>query len=173
MKESNMETMSRVLLFVAFAVLANGCGTEELGASTAVASDEAGSAALTADTVSAAGAVASGYGRCYSADRHAKVWQAFADNDYTAWKEAMTEGDCHPRVVDLVNADNFEKFATAQKLAAEGKTAEADAIRTEIGLPKLADRGAGCGGMHQGNGKGKGKGKGMGKGAGQGHGNSY
>ena len=36
--------------------------------------------------------------------------------------------------MDVVTEENFSKFAEAHKLGTEGKTAEADAIRTELGL---------------------------------------
>jgi hypothetical protein len=143
-----------------FALTTLACSTEDLDAATAPAGAETSRAALTTDGTATDTGVP-GQGRCYSEARHEKATQAINDVNYEAWKAALTEGDCTPRVVDLVTAENFARFAEAHRLADAGKTVEADAIRAEIGLPKLADRGQGKG-MHQGQGKGSGQGKGTG-----------
>jgi hypothetical protein len=67
----------------------------------------------------------------YSEERHEAVTQAFENNDYNAWKENM-QG--RGRVTQVVNESNFAKFAEMHKLMLEGKTEEANAIRTELGL---------------------------------------
>ncbi len=67
----------------------------------------------------------------YSEDRHEAMQEAFETKDYEAWKELM---DGKWRVTEVVNADNFEKFAEANKLAQEWKLEEAKAIRAELGL---------------------------------------
>ncbi len=64
-------------------------------------------------------------------ERHEAMIKAFEDNDYEAWKKQM-QG--RGRVVQVINKDNFAKFAQAHKLAEEGKFAEAQAIRAEFGL---------------------------------------
>ena len=85
-----------------------------------------------------------------TAERHEAMTQAFEDNDYNAWKEQM-QG--RGRVTQIVNEDNFARFAEAHKLASEGKTDEARQIRQELGL-----------GLRDGSGRGQGqKGSGMGR----------
>jgi hypothetical protein len=86
----------------------------------------------------------------YTAERHSAMEKAFSENDFTAWQKLMTgKGN----VAKVINKDNFAKFAEIHKLAQEGKTVEAQKLRTELGL-----------GLHNGQGQGQGKGKGMGQG---------
>jgi len=66
-----------------------------------------------------------------SAERHAVMEEAFQNNDYAAWKELMNSKG---RVTQVVNADNFARFAEAHKLAEEGNLEEAKVIRAELGL---------------------------------------
>jgi len=80
----------------------------------------------------------------YSAERHEAMTKAFTNNDYNAWKNLMQGKG---RVTQVINKNNFAKFAQAHKLALEGKTAEANKIRNELGL-----------GLHNGSGQGQGKG---------------
>ncbi len=79
----------------------------------------------------------------YTAERHTAMETAMDTKNYTAWKELMAG---RGRVTQVVTADNFAKFVEARDLAEAGKTAEAAAIRTELGLG-------------QGNGAGRGMGK--------------
>jgi hypothetical protein len=89
----------------------------------------------------------------YSEERHQLMQEAFDNNDYQAWKDLM--GDRKGRVMELVdNEENFSKFAEARRLALEGKTEEAKALRAELGLRDGH-------GMRDGSGYGK---KGMGRG---------
>ncbi len=67
----------------------------------------------------------------YTVERHDAMEKAFTSNDYTAWKNLM-QG--RGRATTIVTKDNFAKFAQAHNLAEQGKTAEADAIRKELGL---------------------------------------
>jgi len=64
-------------------------------------------------------------------ERHQAMTQAFENNDYQAWKELM-QG--RGRASELINEDNFDRFAEAHQLALEGKTEEAKQIRQELGL---------------------------------------
>ena len=92
----------------------------------------------------------------YSAERHESMEKAFETNDYEAWKELMNGKG---RVIQVVNADNFTRFAEAHELAEEGKLEEAKAIRAELGL-----------GLRDGSGQGKGqRGGSQGKGFGRGN----
>jgi len=81
----------------------------------------------------------------YTEERHAAMEKAFETNDYTAWK-TLTQGQ--GRVTQVINQNNFAKFAQAHELAENGKTQEAAAIRAELGL-----------GLHNGSGKGNGMGR--------------
>lgn len=67
----------------------------------------------------------------YTVQRHEAMTQAFENNDYNAWQEQMAGKG---RVTEVVNEDNFARFAEAHQLAAEGKHDEAREIRQELGL---------------------------------------
>ena len=84
-----------------------------------------------------------------TAERHEAMTQAFEDNDYSAWKEQM-QG--RGRVAQVINEDNFARFAEAHRLALEGRTDEASQIRQELGL-----------GLRNGSGQGLQEGSGMGR----------
>ena len=64
-------------------------------------------------------------------ERHEEMISAFQNNDYQAWKELMNGKG---RVTELINEENFSRFAEAHKLALEGNTEEAEKIRQELGL---------------------------------------
>ena len=83
----------------------------------------------------------------YTAERHETMTKAFANKDYSAWKNLMAGKG---RVTQVVTQENFAKFAEAHNLAAAGKMTEATAIRTELGLGQQ-------------NGSGRGQGMGMGR----------
>ena len=80
----------------------------------------------------------------YTVARHDAMEKAFDTNDYNAWKNLMTG---QGRVTQVINAQNFSKFAQAHELVGQGKIAEANAIRAELGLGNGSGRGngAGCG----------------------------
>ncbi len=82
----------------------------------------------------------------YTEERHQAMEKAFEKNDYNAWKNLM-QG--RGRVTQVINAQNFAKFAQVHELAEQGKTAEANKIKAELGL-----------GLHNGTGKGQGMGYG-------------
>ena len=67
----------------------------------------------------------------YSAERHTAMTLAFEIKDYTAWKNLMQN---RGRVTQVITENNFSKFVEAHKLALQGKTAEAQKIRQELGL---------------------------------------
>ena len=68
----------------------------------------------------------------YSAERHEAMTKAFANKDYNAWKNLMSGNN--GRVAQVINQSNFGKFVEAHNLALQGKTEEANKIRTELGL---------------------------------------
>jgi Fe-S cluster biosynthesis and repair protein YggX len=76
-------------------------------------------------------------------ERHETMEKVFENNDYQAWKNLM-EG--RERVTEIINEENFSKFAEAHRLALEGKIDEAKVIREELGLGK--NRGEGRGMRH-------------------------
>ena len=67
----------------------------------------------------------------YTAERHEAMTKAFENRDYNAWKVQM-QG--RGRVTQVVNEKNFARFAEMHRLMLDGKTIEANAIRTELGL---------------------------------------
>ena len=67
----------------------------------------------------------------YSTERHELMQKAFDNNDYNAWKNEMNN---RGRVTEIINENNFSKFAKAHNLAMEGKYEEANQIREELGL---------------------------------------
>ena len=67
----------------------------------------------------------------YTAERHEAMVKAFENKDYNAWKTQMQGKG---RVTQVVNESNFVRFAEMHRLMLDGKTAEANAIRTELGL---------------------------------------
>lgn len=82
----------------------------------------------------------------YTEDRHDAMENAFETNDYSAWKALMPG---RGRVTEVITADNFSRFAKAHELAEQGRTEEASAIRTELGLGQQngsgRGQGTGCG----------------------------
>ena len=91
-------------------------------------------------------------------EREALMTTAMQSGDYTLWKSLM-EG--RGRVTQVINAENFPRFAEAWKLGQAGNVAGADAIRAELGL-----RTKGGAAQQQGGGQGRGNGNGMHQGAG-------
>ena len=97
----------------------------------------------------------------YSPERHEAMEEAFEGNDYAAWQELMAG---RGRVTQVVNENNFAKFAEAHQLAQAGQLEEADAIRAELGLKTRDGERMGAG-FHGGQGKGMGSGQRRGNGA--------
>jgi len=67
----------------------------------------------------------------YTEERHIAMEKAFETKDYNAWKTLMAR---RGKATQVVNAQNFAKFAEAHELTEQGKTAEANKIRAELGL---------------------------------------
>lgn len=78
----------------------------------------------------------------YTIERHDAMEKAFETGDYNTWKSLMSG---RGRVAQVINASNFSKFAEAHELAEKGKIAEANAIRSELGLSNGSGRGQGTG----------------------------
>jgi hypothetical protein len=103
---------------------------------------------IISNTVSAYKGDPSVKGPNYSIERHTAMEKALETNDYTTWKNLMQNKG---RVTQIINKDNFVKFAEAHKLAEKGDLIGAQKIRQELGL------GSGQG-MKSGLGRGIGKG---------------
>lgn len=67
----------------------------------------------------------------YSVEREIAIEKAFSTNDYNAWKALMKN---QGRVTQIINKDNFAKFAEAHKLAKAGDITGSQKIRQELGL---------------------------------------
>ena len=83
----------------------------------------------------------------YTVERHEAMTKAFANRDYNAWKNLVSGN--RGRVAQVIKESNFGKFVDAHNLALQGKTDEANKIRTELGL-----------GLRNGSGNGQGMGNG-------------
>jgi hypothetical protein len=86
------------------------------------------------------------HGPNYTEERHDAMTKAFENKDYQAWKDQM-QG--RGRVSQVVDEQNFARFAEMHQLMLDGKTDEANKIRTELGL-----------GLQNGSGRGQGMGYG-------------
>lgn len=78
----------------------------------------------------------------YTVERHEAMEKAFENKDFSQWL-ALMQGK--GRVTQVVNKDNFAKFAEAHELAEDGKLVEANQIRTELGLNQHNGAGNGMG----------------------------
>lgn len=97
---------------------------------------------VTASTALAYRGDATVTGPNYTAERHTAMQTALDTKNYAAWKNLM-QG--RGRVTQVVTQDNFAKFVEAHELAEAGKTAEAAAIRQELGLGQGTGAGRGMG----------------------------
>ncbi len=88
----------------------------------------------------------------YSTERHTAMLKAFENKDYTAWKNLMQNRGMATKVITEAN---FAKFVEAHNLALQGKTAEAQKIRQELGLGLQNGSGRNGGGMMGGMGTGR------------------
>lgn len=87
----------------------------------------------------------------YSPERHAEMQKAFENNNYNAWKEQMNG---RGRVTQVVNEQNFSRFAEMHKLMLDKKYDEANQIRKELGLGQGNGQGKNGKEMKQGSGRG-------------------
>ena len=97
-------------------------------------------------------------GPAYSPERHTAMTEAMNSNDYEAWSELMSD---RGRVKQVINAENFARFAEARRLGEAGDIDGADAIRQELGIRR--SNGERVGARY-------GEGRGINKGEGRGHG---
>lgn len=80
--------------------------------------------------------------------KHEAVMEAFRSDNYEEWKLLMEERG-GGKVLEIINADNFSKFAEAKILQSEDKEDEAKVILDELGFPfqerRVQKRGMGLG----------------------------
>lgn len=81
----------------------------------------------------------------YTAERHEAMEKAFENKDFEAWQKLMAG---RGRVTQVVNKDNFAKFAEIHELVENGKLAEAQKLRAELGLGLRNGQGQGRRMMH-------------------------
>jgi hypothetical protein len=79
------------------------------------------------------------FGPNYTPERHTKMQAAFDNNDYASWKSQMGDRGA----ARVVTEQNFARFTQMHNLMLEGKTDEANKIRTELGLGQGGGRGQG------------------------------
>ena len=69
----------------------------------------------------------------YDAERHDAMLEAFENKDYNTWYSLMSQHS-KGRILDVINADNFEKFAEMREAMLNGEDEKANEIRAELGL---------------------------------------
>lgn len=70
----------------------------------------------------------------YSEERQDAMQDAFDNLDYDAWVALMTESGRNPRILTIVNEDNFATFVEAHEAGEAGDSARASELRDELGL---------------------------------------
>lgn len=90
-----------------------------------------GAVVMTASNALAYRSYPNAQGPNYTAERHEAMEKAFENKDFSQWLSLMQGKG---RVTQVVNKDNFARFAEAHELAKDGKLTEANQIRTELGL---------------------------------------
>ena len=82
----------------------------------------------------------------HTEEREAAMTKVMEEKDFESWKALMTEDGRTPGVLRKIDTqEEFERFAEARRLGKEGKTAEANAIRSELGLGNGQGKGSGHG----------------------------
>lgn len=93
----------------------------------------------------------------YDADVHEQLEAAIEAEDYDAWLKIRQDNNLPTkgRMFQVINKDNFDKYAELHDANEAGDTAKADAIKAELGLGQGMQNGKARSGM-QGNNQGKG-----------------
>jgi len=74
-------------------------------------------------------------GPYHTEERETAMEKVMRERDYEGWKTLMTEDGRTPGVLRKVDSqEEFNQFAQAYELGKAGKTEEANAIRSELGL---------------------------------------
>ncbi len=86
--------------------------------------------------------------------RQTEMQEIMESGDYNAWKILHEERESNRfNILDVVNEDNFEKFAEMHKLMQEKDFDGAKAIADELGLPEGMGMGRGMMGQGMGHGR--------------------
>ncbi len=84
-------------------------------------------------------------GSNYSEERHEAMTAAFESNDYLAWKtlveERAEENDRTPKVLEVINEDNFDTFVEAHNARVSGDHETAKELAEELGLNQFRHKG--------------------------------
>ncbi|MFT4343267.1 MAG: hypothetical protein ACMXYE_00810 [Candidatus Woesearchaeota archaeon] len=70
----------------------------------------------------------------YSEERCSVMKEVFATQDYATWKSVMESSERSPRVLQVVNEENFAVFAQAHEAKVAGNHDLAQQLRAELGL---------------------------------------
>lgn len=70
----------------------------------------------------------------YTPEFESQMIEVMTNKDYEGWKNIMEEKVGNGRIVEVINKDNFSKFAEAWRLAHDGKIKEANILRKELRL---------------------------------------
>jgi hypothetical protein len=65
---------------------------------------------------------------------HAEKLVAFEERDYNVWKDLMEQEGANGRVLQVVNAENFNTFVEAHNAALAGDMEKSNELRAELGL---------------------------------------
>jgi len=103
----------------------------------------------------------------FTPERHAEMTAIFESGDYEAFAALMAENPMQGRMMERVNAENFDTFVKVHNLALAGDLEGARELRAELGLGLRDGSGQGRR-MRSGNGRGAGMGQGLKDGSGQG-----
>lgn len=88
-------------------------------------------------------------------DRHEAMQKAFDEKDYKLWEQQMTLDGKRPGVLNMINENNFEKFAQMKEEYNLGNIEKAEELREELGLGQKNKNGQGTGMKKGGTGNGK------------------
>lgn len=70
----------------------------------------------------------------YNEVRHTDIQTAIQNNDYSAWKSLMSENNNSPRILEVINENNFSEFRDAYLANQSGDTEAMNDFRTTLGL---------------------------------------
>lgn len=72
--------------------------------------------------------------------QHEEILKAVLAGDYDAWYALMTKNDKTPKILEVINEDNFAQFSKAHQLMEESRK-----IMEELGVDKGLENGKGFG----------------------------
>ena len=84
--------------------------------------------------------------------KRAAMDEIFANNDYESWYELMRKDDHNPQILEVIDADNFDKLIEIHSLKQEGqaKFEEVKVLAEELGIELRGQQGYGRQGMKNG-----------------------